>query len=213
MGDAYDLRKRENQCLIFGWIKAGRVAGVWLGTPCDSMTRARNIPGGPPALRNAKHPHGLPNLRLADQARVRVGNTLARFSARVVLLCCLLLIPAVLEHPALSWLWSTRWIVSLQRRRQRDVGLASTEFCQWQSLPFRKSTSLLHTHINLSAVSARRCLGAKRGLCLATGCPHHLLKGTDPKSGKFWTKIAEPYPRRLCNQLALAVEEATSQRR
>ena len=213
MGDAYDLRKRENQCLIFGWIKAGRVAGVWLGTPCDSMTRARNIPGGPPALRNAKHPHGLPNLRLADQARVRVGNTLARFSARVVLLCCLLLIPAVLENPASSWLWSTRWIVSLRRRRQRDVGLASTEFCQWQSLPFRKSTSLLHTHINLSAVSARRCLGAKRGLCLATGCPHHQLKGTDPKSGKFWTKIAEPYPRRLCNQLALAVEEATSQRR
>jgi hypothetical protein len=210
MGDSYDLLKRENQYLIFGWIKAGRVAAVWMGTPCDSMTKARNRPGGPPALRNAKHPHGLPNLRPADQAAVRVGNVLGRFSAHVLLLCCFLLIPAVIENPATSWLWSTKWMVSLQRRR--NVGLATTEFCQWQSLPFRKSTSLLHTHIDLSAVSARRCLGAKRGLCLATGCPHHVLKGKDSESGKFWTKVAEPYPRRWCHQLALAADVAISLR-
>ena len=210
MGDSYDLLKRENQYLIFGWIKAGLVAAVWMGTPCDSMTKARNRPGGPSALRGRKHPHGLPNLRPADQAAVRVGNLLARFSARVLLLCCFLLIPAVVENPATSWIWSTKWMVDLRRRR--DVRLVTTEFCQWQRLPFRKSTSLLHTRIDLFDVSARRCLGAKRGRCLATGCPHQVLHGIDQESGLFWTKVAEPYPRRLCNQLALAADVAISLR-
>ena len=64
--------------MIVGWIE-GKAGGRSLdGTPCDSMTKARKRPGGPPALRNAKHPHGLPDLRLADQAAVRVGNLLAK---------------------------------------------------------------------------------------------------------------------------------------
>ena len=211
MGESYDLLNRENQCLIFGWIKAGRVAAVWIGTPCDSMTMARNRPGGPPALRNKKYPHGMPNFRPADKEAVRVGNLLGRFSAFVFLLCCVLWIPAVIENPRTSWLWSTKWMVRLRRRL--DAKFAITEFCQWQSLPYRKSTALLHTHIDLSAVSARRCIGAKRGMCLATGHPHRVLKGIDTKSGKFWTKIAEPYPKQLCNVLALAADAAIARRR
>ena len=139
-----------------------------------------------------------------------VRTVLGRLSARVVFLCCLLLIPAVTKNPATSWLWRTRWIVSLRRRR--DVGLATTDFCQWQSLPFRKSTGFLHVSSNLATVSARRCLGAKQGLGLATGCPHQVLSGTDSKPGKFWTKVAEPYLIRLCNQLAVAFDAAISQR-
>lgn len=80
-GDNYDLRSRANQELVLGWLRAGWLAAVWLGTPCQSFSRARNQPGGPPALRNKSHVHGLPGLRPCDQAAVDIGNIMARFSS------------------------------------------------------------------------------------------------------------------------------------
>ena len=209
-GEKYDLTVKANQRLILGWIKCGWVAAVWLGTPCNSFSRARNQPGGPPALRTGEFPHGLSALRPCDQAAVKLGNCLAMFSAQVVTLCAHLLIPATIENPATSWLWCTRWMKALLRRR--DVSFGCSEFCMWQKFPFRKSTGFLHTGVDLSRVFARRCLGARRGFCASTDCPHKALSGTDD-SGKFWTKIAEPYLRALCRELASAFDAAIANRR
>ena len=162
-------------------------------------------------MRTSDHVHGLDGLRPADAAAVRLGNCLARFSAQVVTLCALLLIPAAIENPATSWLWQTRWMRALLRRR--DIGFCQTEFCMWQSQPFRKSTGFLYTtSIDMSRVFARRCLGAKRGMCLKTGCPQKALSGTD-EHGKCWTKIAEPYPSAMCHQLASSFDAAIANRR
>lgn len=133
-GERYDLRSRANQELVPGWLRAGWLAAIWLGTPRQSFSRARSPPGGPPALRDKEHVHGLPGLRPCDQQAVAIGNTITRFLAKVLLQAALLLIPAVMENPAHSWIWQTRWLSSLARRR--DFTFTVTEFCQWQRLPF-----------------------------------------------------------------------------
>jgi hypothetical protein len=73
-------------------------------------------------------------------------------------------------------------------------------------MQWRKSTSFLHVHVDLSRIGDMRCLGARRGLCKRTGRPHRILSGKTPE-GTFWTKIAEPYPVALCKMLALAWED------
>eukprot|EP00974_Lingulodinium_polyedra_P054433 5233819-Lingulodinium_polyedra.AAC.1 len=68
-------------------VRRGEVSGVWLGTPCTSMTRARRgKPGSgwPGPLRSAEAPDGLPLLSDRDQARVQTGNALAAFTTRVI---------------------------------------------------------------------------------------------------------------------------------
>ena len=85
-------------------------------------------------MRDKEHVHGLPGLRPCDQQAVSIGNTKTRFLAKVLLQAALLLIPAVVENPAHSWIWQTRWLLSLARRR--DFTFTVTEFCQWQRLPF-----------------------------------------------------------------------------
>ena len=215
MGPAYDLADRSKQRLVLGWLRAGLVCGVWMGTPCHSFSRVRNKPGGAAALRSKEAPLGLPGLSCGDAASVRLGNCLAAFSAQVLLLCALLLIPGAVENPATSWIWSTPWMQRLAARG--DVRLATTEFCQWQRAPFKKSTSFLHTCVDLTAVSAKRCSGGARGVCCATGRPHQPLVGFAPSSvdaqRRYWTKIAEPYPKRLCLQLALAFDSGIACRR
>ena len=63
LGPEYGLLVRKNHGLLLGWIRAGLVIAMHLGTPCTSLTRARDAPGGPPPLRSNELPWGLPNLR------------------------------------------------------------------------------------------------------------------------------------------------------
>ena len=166
-------------------------------------------------MRTKEAVHGLEGLRTCDMAAVKLGNLLAHFSSKVLLLCALLLIPGVIENPATSWLWQTSWMQRLAARR--DVSFCVTEFCQWQAAPFKKSTSFLHTGVDLSEIAARRCLGARRGCCARTGKGHQALCGLAPsapgKPQQFWTKIAEPYPRKLCLRLAAAFDSGIAARR
>ena len=215
MGEAYNLADRANQNLVLGWLRAGLVCAVWMGTPCNSFSKARNRPGGPPALRTKEAVHGLDGLRKCDAMAFRLGNALALFSSKVLLVCGLLLIPGAIENPATSWLWQTAWMQRLAARR--NVHFILTEFCQWQKAPFKNSTGFLHTCVDLSEIAAKRCLGARRGMCAATGKPHQPLCGLAPtapgKAAQFWTKIAEPYPRKLCLSLSAAFDSGIAARR
>lgn len=94
-----DLLTRKLQQNVLGWVRAGLVTTVWLGTPCNSWSRAREIPGGPPPLRSGDFPLGLPGLRRADADKVRIGNELARFSAQLFRTCRTLGVPCAIENP------------------------------------------------------------------------------------------------------------------
>ena len=47
----------------------------------------------------------------------------------------------------------------------------------------------------------RRCSG-RHGYCSRTGRKHICLQGTDPKSRRLWTSIAEPYPAAMAAKAA-----------
>lgn len=56
LGEEYDLRRRSNRWKIAEWIRCGWVEGFHLGTPCESFTRARDVPPGPLPLRSDLQP-------------------------------------------------------------------------------------------------------------------------------------------------------------
>ena len=51
-----------------------------------------------------------------------------------------------------------------------------------------------------------KCKGAKRGICKFTNEKHVELRGRN--NGVWRTKLAEPYPLRLCKAIASAVDAA-----
>ncbi|CAK0797934.1 unnamed protein product, partial [Prorocentrum cordatum] len=65
-GDEYDLTRQRAQRLVRGWVNNGLIAAAWLGAPCHSWSRARDIRPGPPPLRSDVHAMGLPDLAPRD---------------------------------------------------------------------------------------------------------------------------------------------------
>ena len=86
LGAEYDLRNVANRRKISEWIRCRWGIAFHLGTPCESFTRARDVPPGPPPLRSDACPLGLPDLRPKDQMKVLDGNLFMRFSAWLLLL-------------------------------------------------------------------------------------------------------------------------------
>ena len=205
LGDAYDLRRVEPRRLILGWVAAGMVIGLHIATPCPSFSRARDHGPGPPRLRSPAEPSGLASLtRACDREQVRIGNLLARFSAALARAAHQRKIPWALENPRNSYLFLLAVFVALASLQ--GVKKVITEFCMWGTA-WRKSTTFLHGNLDLSELAGRRCLGAKRGLCLRTGKKHVHLAGLDP-DGEFRTRKAEAYPYDLCRALARAFDNA-----
>lgn len=209
LGPDYDLRAPQNRHKILGWVRCRRVVGGHLGTPCHSFTRARDHPPGPPPLRSNQHVLGLPNLKPGDQMKVTEGNLLMRFSVQLLTLCLLFQIPFTMENPATSRLWLCPQVQQLMRRK--NVKCWTVEFCMFNT-PWRKSTTFLAVYVSLHLLEPYRCLGAKRGLCKQTGRPHVMLAGQNSK-GQWLTKVAEPYPVKLCTKIAQCFSNFYAQQR
>ncbi|CAK0808104.1 unnamed protein product, partial [Prorocentrum cordatum] len=64
-----DLLLRRIRQLVRGWVRSRLIVAIWIATPCQSMSRARNRPNGPPPLRTALFPLGLPGLSPGDQLK------------------------------------------------------------------------------------------------------------------------------------------------
>eukprot|EP00959_Pyramimonas_sp_CCMP1952_P042225 883121-Pyramimonas_sp.AAC.1 len=76
-----DLLNDDVYSRLRGWISGGVVLGLWSGTPCGGMSRARRGPPGPRlphALRSSEHPEGLPHLEVKDQAKLLESSRLAQ---------------------------------------------------------------------------------------------------------------------------------------
>ena len=59
---------------------------------------------------------------------------------------------------------------------------------------------------NRIGAAMRTCDG--HGTCTRSHRPHQLLRGIQPSSGRFFTIVAEPYPRKLCRRLVEAYAAA-----
>ena len=127
MAKNYDLTQTLNQQKILSWLISGVIRAGHLGTPCNSFSRARDQPGGPPQLRSDLMPLGLPNLRPGDATKVKIGNILLRFSVKMLRKAKDLFIAFTLENPARSRLWICPPMRSFLRLR--GVQEAVVEFC------------------------------------------------------------------------------------
>ena len=139
-GAAADLSCRRTQDQLVGWMKAGLVWGLWLATPCVTLTRARraNTAGLPRPLRSSALPHGLPGLTEAEQVQVRDANKLIAFAGRLLALAARVGVIAGEENPNTSTLWCFP-----DRRKLLDRHYhAFVDFC-FSGLPARKRTRLL----------------------------------------------------------------------
>ena len=175
------------------------VAGLHLGTPCNSFSRARDSGPGPPRLRSDESPLGLPSLwRLGDIQAVNVGNKLMRFSTEALRACLAAHVPASMENPRLSRIWLCPPIAALMRLRAFNFFIV--DFCMCGT-PWKKPTGVLAVGLCLEAFDALRCLGAPRGICRRTGRPHQVLRGLND-AGIFHTKAAESYPAKFCKVIA-----------
>lgn len=208
-GPEYDLRSLKKRQLIAGWMRAGFICGGHLGTPCNSFTRARDNPPGPPPLRSNSHVLGLPNLAVHDQKKVNDGNLFMRFSVFILRLALVLHIPFSMENPRTSRLWLCPAVQKLMRNKNTYQQIV--EFCMF-GMRWRKSTMFVSVWVRFDNLNQFRCIGAKRGCCKRSGEPHQPLAGKNA-AGVWWTKIAEPYPLQLGHKLAQCSYNFAAQQR
>ncbi|CAK0871903.1 unnamed protein product [Prorocentrum cordatum] len=80
------------------------------------------------------------------------------------------------------------------------IAVVTADFCQG-GVPWKKSATFLCYDLDLAELEAARCAGSKRGICKRAGLPHQQLQGKD-QTGNFYTKLAEPCPKKLCKDIA-----------
>ena len=209
LGAEYDLLQQHNRWKITGWLRSGLLRGGHLGTPCNTFTRARDRQPGPPPLRSNEYVMGLPGLSGANLVKVSQGNLFVRFSVQILTLAAILKYPFTMENPANSRIWWVPAVVKILRRRCCQLHFC--EFCMF-GCPWRKPTAFLSIHCDLSMLDHYRCLGAKRGLCKRSGNKHIPLCG-QTSNGVWMTKVAEPYPPKLCKMLAICFANFEAQTR
>ena len=190
--------------VVCGWLSSGCVAICWLGTPCSSWSRARHdINGHGPRTRQSIY--GVPNLSKADQERILLGNLTMRSSAKMINVARRSGTVCVLENPFSSLLFYAPPIARIAPKASRLV----VDFCRFGTR-WRKRTMLLVWNAGDVSEHSRLCQGRK-GICSQSGKHHLILKGLDPSSHMPWTKIAEPYPPRLCHHVVSVLLHAVSQ--
>ena len=173
--------------------------GLHAGTPCESMSRARQAPEWsrmPARIRSPEFPGGLPNLLPKNQAVVAKGNKLSRVAARLLKLCKEYEVPCSEENPMHSYLWS------LHGRIGRKFDAHLLDQCAHGSSA-RKATRIDSFRVTFQRL-AQRCEQKKKNgrVCSFTGRKHEILSGS--KDGQWLTTKTAACPPALCALLQVA---------
>ena len=185
-GEDQDLLDETLQQRLFALISANAFWCIGAAPECASFSRAVN-----PAVRDREHPEGLTGLTANMAIKVERGNRHAAFVLAVLTLAASLDITYWAENPDGSFLWLQRdWLKS---------GLCSFrnsyrfDMCRFGTI-WRKRTR----------ICTNSCLAGVRHLCLG-GHSHQQLRGRSLTYQLSWTRVAQVYPRRLCEDLATAL--------
>eukprot|EP00438_Fugacium_kawagutii_P024606 Skav200074 [mRNA] locus=scaffold838:451933:457558:- [translate_table: standard] len=152
---------------------------------CASFSRAIT-----PAVRSREEPEGIQPVRSGMVDKIKDGNSHGRWLCKMLRICLRLRIHYWIENPDGSFIWLQPSMTSLPRRVQ--CKFYKCDFCHFGT-PWRKRTRFL--------TSSR--LAGLRHLCDRTH-KHRVLRGRGRGQKASWTKIAEPYPKKLCSLLAWA---------
>ena len=137
------LGEKHGGELLWRILQQDKVAGIHLGPPCGTSSRAREIRRSygpdPRPLRTDAQPDGLKNLRGKDLQRVQMANRLYSLTARVFRYATENGIPTTIENPSRSLFWKTQWIAPLLQLPQAHTVIF--HHCMYGSTR-RKQTSL-----------------------------------------------------------------------
>lgn len=169
-------------------IRSGAFLAMGAGPVCASFSQAVT-----PACRTREHPEGVPWASELQQCKNRMGNEMLDFVLQCVKACLSADVVFWVENPFLSWLWRQQghlsWDEVLADARVGDLDLDDCRF----GTPWRKRTKFrTSTHLR-----GQRCF------CLGNH-EHVALRGRCKEKGLSFTKLAEPYPRGVCECLAWA---------
>ena len=183
--DLLDLGiQREIAELILG----GCFRGVSAGPVCSSFSCAVT-----PSWRSKEFPAGRPGLKTCQADKVRRGNAMLEFILNVVVLCERLEIVYIIENPLNSWMWAEpAWGGCKSRGGSWDF---ICDYCVFGTA-WKKPTRF----------RTNGQLGGQRLRC-SRNHRHLALRGRVAGRGISATKLAEPYPRRLCVLLAQALAQ------
>ena len=176
--------QREIAELILG----GCFRGVSAGPVCSSFSCAVT-----PNWRSKEFPAGRPGLKTSQADKVRRGNAMLEFILNVVVLCERLEIVYIIENPLNSWLWAQpAWEGCKSRGGSWDF---ICDYCVFGTA-WKKPTRF----------RTNGQLGGQRMRC-SRDHRHLVLRGRVAGKGISASKLAEPYPRRLCVLLAQALAQ------
>ena len=160
--------------------------------PCGTCSRARELSGGPPPLRNEAHPWGFDDLTPEQSARVEAANKIYRGLATFVELLITLGIYFAIENPANSLLW----LLPIWDKILKHAFFVTFDACVYGGS--RKTAKTFLTNVPTLKAMAQRCNGGHT----------HLPFGRQKlPSGRFAYATAEEaaYPRPLCLQIVAQV--------
>ena len=197
-GQHQDLCSRKVKKQLKQDAQRGKLRAAMLGPPCTSFSVARDRTA---VIRTQQFPWGLQNVSEKDREKLDIGNACMKAAIELISFFHKLGIPWILEHPASSKAWYLPELRSFLGRAY--VYEVTCDFCQYGTA-WRKRTRLLCGHcdgLDLVRIS-KMCSG--RGVCSRTRKPHLQLTGSSPQ-GVPWTRVAQPYPPKLCHDLAFVL--------
>ena len=208
-----DLTKKACRATVLRLLNDPELVFVHSGPPCGTFTRAREIPipqwkldqgcPAPMPLRSQTHPEGLPDNQLSDvdKIKVRKGNIIAKFCAKIARICNEKGIHWSMENPTNSYLWQ----MPDQQKLLQLPNVRSVDFqaCMWGG-DRPKKTSFLTNCPKLEIL---------RSTC--DNKHQHKPWGVFKEKGSGWhfsTAEECEYPQKLCRAITSAITEATEEK-
>ena len=194
---SFDLKDGEDEDLLDPWLqkrllkllRTGAFRAMAASPVCASFSTAIT-----PPWRSREFPGGKPGLTAEQNSKIELGHKQLAFTLKVVEACLTAGVIFWVENPDGSWFWKQEgelcWDSILQNKAVGDFRIDQCRFrTRWRKRTrFRTNSSL----------------AGQRVLCECLK-PHVVLRGKVPGSGINFTKLAESYPRALCEILATAM--------
>ena len=124
-------------------------------------------------------------------AKVAEGNSFCAWLSELLEICCALNIVFWIENPDASFYWLQPHFIRFAQKH--NLKFYRCDFCFFGTR-WRKRTKFCTNNC---------CLAGMTDFCKG-GHEHIVLRGRSSHYKCSWTKLAEPYPRKLCSKLAWA---------
>ena len=177
---------------LFWLVSTFAVVFCHAAPPCGTCSRARELPGGPPPLRNEVYPWGFDDLSPDQRARVDAANKIYIGLAKFVEFLILKGVFFAIENPENSLLWLLPiWTTVFQH-----AFIVTFDACVYGGQ--RKTSKTFLTNVPQLRAMAQKCNGGHT----------HLPFGRQKVApGKYAYATAEEaaYPRPLCLQIVSQV--------